>query len=120
MFVLIYGLREFPLSAVTNRFELRCKLKQLLLLFTICPCLQSVLVYFMPYPLTGKAVFSITTYDTDHVHMMPAYLKTAKNGTELEILLRSARSENKKNFDGTTLLKFSPQGGSILTTRKFI
>ena len=32
VFVLIYWLREFPLSAVTNRFELRCQLKQLLLL----------------------------------------------------------------------------------------
>ena len=26
---LIYWLREFPLSAVANRFELRCQLKQL-------------------------------------------------------------------------------------------
>ena len=33
MFVLIYWLREFPLSAVTNRFELSSLLKQLLLLF---------------------------------------------------------------------------------------
>ena len=24
VFILIYRLREFPLSAVTNRFELRC------------------------------------------------------------------------------------------------
>ena len=33
-----YRLREFPLLAVTNRFELRCQLKQpLLLYFKICP-----------------------------------------------------------------------------------
>ena len=32
VFVLIYRLREFPLSAVTNRFELSCQLRQLLLL----------------------------------------------------------------------------------------
>ena len=31
VFVLNYRLRQFPLSTVTNRFELRCQLKQLLL-----------------------------------------------------------------------------------------
>ena len=39
MFVLNYWLKEFPLSAFSNRFELRCQLKQLLLLYyEICPC----------------------------------------------------------------------------------
>ena len=39
MFVLIHRLRESPLSVVANRFELRCRFKQLLLLcYTICPC----------------------------------------------------------------------------------
>ena len=33
--VLIYKLREFPLSAAANRFELRCHLKHLLLLFIV-------------------------------------------------------------------------------------
>ena len=33
VFALIYSLREFPLPAVTNCFELRCKSKQLLLLY---------------------------------------------------------------------------------------
>ena len=33
VFVLICRLRESPLSAVTNRFELKCQLKQLLLLY---------------------------------------------------------------------------------------
>ena len=33
-FVLIYQLTEFPLSVVTNRFEMRYQLKQLLLLYT--------------------------------------------------------------------------------------
>ena len=32
-FVLNYRLRELPLSAVTNRFELRCEPKQLMLLY---------------------------------------------------------------------------------------
>ena len=39
VFVLTYWSTEFPLSAVTNRFELRCQLKQLMLLYyRICPC----------------------------------------------------------------------------------
>ena len=39
VFVLIYWLREFLLSAFTNRFELRCEPKQLMLLYyKICPC----------------------------------------------------------------------------------
>ena len=43
MFVLIYRLSEFPLSAFTNRFELRCQLKQLLLLYyKISGCLTSL------------------------------------------------------------------------------
>ena len=38
MFILIYRLRELPLSRVANRFDLRCHLKQLLLLYyKICP-----------------------------------------------------------------------------------
>ena len=38
VFVLIYGLRESPSSAVGNRFELRRQLKLLLLLYyRICP-----------------------------------------------------------------------------------
>ena len=38
MFVLICWLRLFLSSAVANRFELRCQLKQLLLLYyKICP-----------------------------------------------------------------------------------
>ena len=42
VFVLIYWFREFPLSAVADRFELRCQLKQLLLLFRkIFPCSRS-------------------------------------------------------------------------------
>ena len=37
LFVLIYWLREFPLSAVANSFEQRCQLKQLLVLhYKIC------------------------------------------------------------------------------------
>ena len=41
VFVLIYRLREFPLSPVTNRFELMYQSKQLLQLFyKICPCLS--------------------------------------------------------------------------------
>ena len=39
MFVLIYWLREFLLSVVTNLLELRCELKQPLLLYS-----KSVLV----------------------------------------------------------------------------
>ena len=43
VFVLIYRLREFPLSAVTNRFELRRQSKQLLLLYCkICHCSSDV------------------------------------------------------------------------------
>ena len=44
VFVLIYQLREFPLSVVTtNRFELRFELKQLLrLYYKICPCYKSM------------------------------------------------------------------------------
>ena len=39
VFVLIYRLREFPLSAVANRFELRSQLKEPLLLYQkFCPC----------------------------------------------------------------------------------
>ena len=39
VFVLTYWLRKFPLSAVANRFELRCQSKQhLLLYYKICPC----------------------------------------------------------------------------------
>ena len=38
-FVLNFCLREFPLSAFTNRFELRCEPKRLMLLYyKICPC----------------------------------------------------------------------------------
>ena len=38
VFGFIYRLRGFDLSAVTNDFELRCRLKQLLLLYNkICP-----------------------------------------------------------------------------------
>ena len=44
MFVMIHWLREFPLSAVTNRFELRCELKQRLLLYY-----KSVLVHRLLY-----------------------------------------------------------------------
>ena len=40
MFVLIYWLREFPLAAVTNRFELRCQLSNCCYYIT-----KSVLVY---------------------------------------------------------------------------
>ena len=40
MLVLNCWLRDFLLSAVANRFELRCKPKQLMLLYyKICPCL---------------------------------------------------------------------------------
>ena len=39
LFVLNYWLREFPLSAIENRFESRCQQKQLMLLsYKICPC----------------------------------------------------------------------------------
>ena len=41
MFVLNYWLREFPLSVFTNRFELSCEPKQLMLLYyKIFPCLS--------------------------------------------------------------------------------
>ena len=40
IFVLIYRLRQFPLSAVNNRLELRCQLKQLLLSY-----LQNLLLF---------------------------------------------------------------------------
>ena len=41
MFVLNYWLREFPLSAIANRFEWRCEPKQLMLLYyKICPCYE--------------------------------------------------------------------------------
>ena len=35
VFVLIYKLREFPLSTVTNRFQLRYQLRQQLLIATV-------------------------------------------------------------------------------------
>ena len=39
LIVLIYCLRELSLSAVTDHFELRCPLKQLLLSnYKVCPC----------------------------------------------------------------------------------
>ena len=39
LFILIYCLREFLLSAFVNRFEMRCQPKQLMLLYyKICPC----------------------------------------------------------------------------------
>ena len=39
LFVLIYGLRGFLLSAFANRFELRCEPQRLMLLYyKICPC----------------------------------------------------------------------------------
>ena len=41
MFVLNYWLREFPLSALANRFELRCEPKQLLH-YKICPSYSRV------------------------------------------------------------------------------
>ena len=48
VFVLIYWLREFPLSAV-NRFELRCQLKKLLLLYyKIDPCLSNQISLLEP------------------------------------------------------------------------
>ena len=44
-FVLIYRLRESPLSAIPNRLELRCQVKQLLLLYyKICLCYLQYLV----------------------------------------------------------------------------
>ena len=48
-------LREFPLSVFANRFELRCELKQLMLLYyKICPCLLnlgSITKYLLLYRL---------------------------------------------------------------------
>ena len=45
VFALINWLREFPLSAVTNCFEMRCQLKQLLLLYYEgCPCSRRQMV----------------------------------------------------------------------------
>ena len=47
VFVLIYWLGEFTLSAVINHFELRCQLSKLLLLYyKICPCLKHFFSYF--------------------------------------------------------------------------
>ena len=49
MFVLNYWLRDFPLYAVTNRFELRCEPKQLMLLYykicLCCPCFISMVSF---------------------------------------------------------------------------
>ena len=43
-FVLNFCLREFLLSAFANRFELRCELKRLMLLYyKICPCYRQSL-----------------------------------------------------------------------------
>ena len=47
LFVLVYCLREFLLSAFANRFELRCEPKQLMLLYyKICPCCFSFSFHF--------------------------------------------------------------------------
>ena len=47
MFVLIYWLKEFPLSAAANHFELRCQLKQLLLFYyKICPFYLATPIFF--------------------------------------------------------------------------
>ena len=44
LFVLIYCLIEFLLSAFANSFELRCEPKQLMLLYyKICSCLHAIL-----------------------------------------------------------------------------
>ena len=60
MFVLIYWFREFHLSAVINRFELRCQLKPLLLLYyKIWPCC---------FQIDVKNCFS--TYDTFSVTLL--------------------------------------------------
>ena len=48
MFVLNYWLKEFLLSELANRFELRCESKQLMLLYyKICPCCHMVLFSFL-------------------------------------------------------------------------
>ena len=44
-FVFNFCLREFLLSALVNRFELRCEPKRLMLLYyKICPCFMPILV----------------------------------------------------------------------------
>ena len=50
-FVLNFCLREFLLSAFTNRFELRCEPKRLMLLYyKICPCcMHAVRVKSTPF-----------------------------------------------------------------------
>ena len=58
VFVLIYWLREFPLSAVTNRFELRCQLKQLISLYYkvyLC-CLRLLAAWFERVLLSKKNI----------------------------------------------------------------
>ena len=49
MFVQIYGLKEFPLSAVTNCFQLRCESKQLMLLHhKFFPCCSQFRYFITP------------------------------------------------------------------------
>ena len=48
VFVLIHWLREFPLSAVTYGFELRCQLESLLpLYYKISPCWAFLTVFIV-------------------------------------------------------------------------
>ena len=68
-FVLNYWLREFLLSAFTNRFELRCEPKRLMLLYyKICPCCNAYLAwtmsgtnwqYIIGFPLSRQASTSL-------------------------------------------------------------
>ena len=70
VFVLIYWLREFHLSAFANRFELRCEPKQLMLLYyKICPCYVTETA-FTRYRNILKTVKNVT--DRPPVHTKTA------------------------------------------------
>ena len=72
-FVFNFCLREFLLSALVNRFELRCEPKRLMLLYyKICPCSLNY-VHTMPANFdNGENVTCRPLVHTKMAHLLPA------------------------------------------------
>ena len=66
MFVLICLLREFPLSAIANCFELKCQLKQILLLYSIT---KFVLVSLLSKNKALFLVYPVYEYGKKRLHI---------------------------------------------------
>ena len=62
VFVSIYWLREFLFSAVTGRFDFRCQLKELLLLYyKICPCSSDVNLAMIINMMANQSLLTLSS-----------------------------------------------------------